>query len=83
MTSDPSQNKLVASGDIYKGTHSGWYSISDESFFAASQVGEKDGKMIAIETGNEVVWEEEVNWKFRLGAFKDRLLAWAGDPNCE
>ncbi|RSH81542.1 methionyl-tRNA synthetase [Saitozyma podzolica] len=73
-------NKLVTSGDIYKGTHSGWYSISDESFFAASQVGEKDGKMISIETGNEVVWEEEVNWKFRLGAFKDRLLAWAGDP---
>jgi hypothetical protein len=39
--------------------------------------------MISIETGNEVVWEEEVNWKFRLGAFKDRLLAWAGDPKCE
>ncbi|WWD17494.1 methionine-tRNA ligase [Kwoniella shandongensis] len=73
--------KLVASGDIYKGTHSGWYSVSDESFYAASQVTEReDGKMIALETGNEVVWEEEVNWKFRLSKYRGFLQEWLSKP---
>jgi methionyl-tRNA synthetase len=70
--------RLVAAGDIYKGTHSGWYSVSDECFYSVPQVHKgEDGRMIATETGNEVVWEEEVNWKFRLGAFKARLQEWA------
>lgn len=79
------QNTLVASGDIYKGTHSGWYSISDESFYAVSQVTEspEDGKMIAIETGNEVIWEEETNWKFRLGRHKKVLEKWLSQPECK
>lgn len=79
------QNTLVGSGDIYKGTHSGWYSISDESFYAASQVTKRpeDGKMIAIETGNEVIWEEETNWKFRLGKHKEFLEKWLSQPECE
>ncbi|KAK8864207.1 methionine-tRNA ligase [Kwoniella newhampshirensis] len=73
--------KLVASGDIYKGTHSGWYSISDESFYAATQVTEReDGKMIAIETGNEVIWEEEENWKFKLSKYRGFLAEWLSKP---
>ncbi|WVQ77273.1 methionine-tRNA ligase [Cryptococcus sp. DSM 104548] len=75
-------NKLVESGDIYKGTHAGWYSVSDESFYAASQVTkrESDGKMVAVESGNEVVWEEETNWKFRLEKHRDFLMEWLSDP---
>lgn len=42
-----------------------------------------DGKVLANETGNEVTWEEEVNWKFRLGAFKDRLIEWASGKGSE
>ncbi|WWC89531.1 methionine-tRNA ligase [Kwoniella dendrophila CBS 6074] len=74
--------KLVAKGDIYKGTHSGWYSISDESFYAASQVTkrEPDGVMIAIESGNEVVWEEETNWKFKLSSYRNWLKEWLSKP---
>jgi methionyl-tRNA synthetase len=45
-------------------------------------VADRDGKMVALETGNEVVWEEEMNWKFRLGTFRQKLLAWAEDPQC-
>jgi methionyl-tRNA synthetase len=37
-------------------------------------------KMIAIETGNEVIWEEEENWKFRLPKYRDKLLEWIGRP---
>ncbi|WWC70413.1 methionine-tRNA ligase [Kwoniella pini CBS 10737] len=74
--------KLVERGDIYKGTHSGWYSISDESFYAASQVvkRESDGVMIALESGNEVIWEEETNWKFKLSSYKDFLREWLSKP---
>ncbi|OCF36953.1 methionine-tRNA ligase [Kwoniella heveanensis BCC8398] len=73
--------KLVNRGDIYKGTHSGWYSISDESFYAASQVTkQEDGKMVAIESGNEVVWEEETNWKFKLSEYKEHLTEWLSKP---
>jgi methionyl-tRNA synthetase len=68
----------VFAGDIYKGTHSGWYSVSDECFYSSNQVTTgDDGRVVANETGNEVTWEEEVNWKFRLGAFRDRLTEWA------
>ncbi|WVR07230.1 methionine-tRNA ligase [Kwoniella sp. DSM 27419] len=73
--------ELVSRGDIYKGTHSGWYSVSDESFYAASQVTKNDdGKMIALESGNEVVWEEETNWKFKLSEYRQKLTEWLSKP---
>lgn len=72
------------SGDIYKGTHSGWYSISDECFYSPSQITRTgDGKVIATETGNEVILEEEENWKFRLTGYKERLRDWLSKPECE
>ncbi|CAD6566918.1 MAG: methionyl-tRNA synthetase [Tremellales sp. Tagirdzhanova-0007] len=71
--------RLVAADCVYKGTHSGWYSVSDECFYSASQIKElEDGKKVAVESGNEVVWEEEDNWKFRLPDYRDRLLEWIG-----
>ncbi|WVO16455.1 methionine-tRNA ligase [Cryptococcus depauperatus] len=74
--------KLTAAGDIYKGTHAGWYSISDESFYAVTQVTKReDGKMVAIESGSEVVWEEETNWRFRLSKYKSFLREWLSNPN--
>lgn len=36
--------------------------------------------MIAMETGNEVIWEEETNWKFRLGRHKEFLEKWLSQP---
>ncbi|EIW70887.1 hypothetical protein TREMEDRAFT_43432 [Tremella mesenterica DSM 1558] len=73
-------SRLVASGDIYKSTHSGWYSISDETFFSASQVEKRDGKMVALETGNEVIWEEEENYKFCLSRYVPQLRKWLERP---
>ena len=67
----------MASGDVYKGTHSGWYSIPDECFYTKTQITKSDnGKMVSVETGNEVVWEEEENWKFRLPKHKQGLIEW-------
>ncbi|GEQ71497.1 hypothetical protein JCM33374_g5181 [Metschnikowia sp. JCM 33374] len=72
--------QMIAKGLIYKGSHSGWYSISDEAFYPESQITEapdrKTGtiKKISIETGNEVHYQEEENYFFRLGQFKTRLI---------
>ncbi|KAJ1917531.1 methionyl-tRNA synthetase [Mycoemilia scoparia] len=73
---------LFQKGFIYKGKHSGWYSISDEAFYTDSQIEEtidqKTGKkiMVSKESGQQVEWTEEENYKFKLSLFKDRLIEW-------
>lgn len=73
-------NAAMEKGLIYKGSHSGWYSVSDEAFYPPSQVEDiidaKTGqpKKVSIETRNEVVFQEEENYFFRLSAFKDKLI---------
>lgn len=67
---------------IYKGRHSGWYSVSDETFFTESDiiesVDEKTGKkiMISKETQNEVVFQSEDNYFFKLSEFQGKLLSY-------
>jgi methionyl-tRNA synthetase len=34
-------NRLWEKGYIYKGQHEGWYSVSDEAFYASTQVEQK------------------------------------------
>ncbi|KAJ3384713.1 methionyl-tRNA synthetase, partial [Chytriomyces hyalinus] len=74
--------KLVQNGYIYKGTHEGWYSISDETFYPATQVeAVKDAKtgletMMSKESRKPVEWTVEENYKFRLGDLKNRLVEW-------
>ncbi|KAJ2000015.1 methionyl-tRNA synthetase [Coemansia thaxteri] len=75
-------NRLVDRGYIYKGEHAGWYAVSDEAFYTGLQVEERidpsNGKrgMFAIESGQPVEWVSEVNYRFKLSAFKDRLIEW-------
>lgn len=67
---------------IYKGRHSGWYSVSDETFYADSDVvkstDEKTGEEITIskETSSTVVYQSEDNYFFKLSAFQQKLLAY-------
>ncbi|CAE6416600.1 unnamed protein product [Rhizoctonia solani] len=74
--------RLVERGYIYKGTHSGWYSVSDECFYPESQVEKitdaKTGEsyMVSKETGQRVEWSEEENYKFRLSSFRQPLIDW-------
>lgn len=73
-------NVAMEKGLIYKGSHSGWYSVSDEAFYPANQVTDiVDGKTgetrkVSIETRSEVVLQEEENYFFRLSAFRERLI---------
>ncbi|KAL3236650.1 methionine--tRNA ligase MSM1 [Nakaseomyces bracarensis] len=66
-------------GYIYKGQHQGWYSISDETFYPESKVikdPKNEGKYINTESNNEVIFQSEENYYFKLSAFKDRLIAY-------
>ncbi|KAG0032833.1 methionyl-tRNA synthetase [Podila clonocystis] len=75
-------NRLWEKGYIYKGQHEGWYSVSDEAFYASTQVEEKRNEKtgakyhVAIETGKVVEWTTEENYKFRLSAFTEKLSEW-------
>lgn len=74
--------KLVESGDIYKGTHEGWYSISDETFYSEDETKLNiSGQRISIETGNSVEWISEMNYRFKLSKYIPKVRDWlASDP---
>lgn len=65
---------------IYQGSHSGWYSISDETFYPENQIesitdaSTGKEKKISKETKNEVKYQEETNYFFRLSKFQDDLI---------
>lgn len=67
-------------GHIYKGSHEGWYAVSDEAFYPATQVRKVTvngvEQMQSIETGAKVEWTQEENYKFRLSAFQQPLVEW-------
>lgn len=67
-------NVLEHQNLIYTGEHSGWYSISDETFYPEAQIQESNGKMICKETGTEVKYHSETNYFFKLGKFQHQLI---------
>ena len=87
-TTDPDHKKAVEHfwqelnhrGFLYESKHEGWYSVSDETFFPTSAVhlirdpATGNNLMVSIETGHQVEWTSEMNYHFRLSAFRDRLL---------
>lgn len=72
--------ELQHRGYIYEAQHEGWYSVSDETFYPESQVhlilDPSTGRKMhaSIETGKEVEWTSEMNYHFKLAAFKEPLL---------
>ncbi len=69
--------RVYDNGHIYKGTYEGWYCPGCEEF--------KSNKLHAENAGlcpvhkRPLVHRSEPCWKFRLSAFKDRLLAFLTD----
>jgi len=62
--------KILAAGDIYKDKYSGWYCVSDETFYPESQI--VDGK--CPDQGHKVEWTEEESYFFRLSKYQEPLL---------
>ncbi|GAA5941851.1 methionine--tRNA ligase MSM1 [Sporobolomyces koalae] len=80
--------ELEKRGYIYKSSYAGWYAVSDEAYYAPAQVAETvdptsgEKYMASIETGTRVEWMEEDNYKFKLSAFRERLIEWlSSTPN--
>lgn len=82
-------NICYEKGYIYKGNHEGWYSVSDETFYPDSKIlrvmknGETipfDGKIdpnaeyINTESRNQVTYQSELNYYFKLSAFQKPLI---------
>ncbi|KAK6199273.1 mitochondrial methionyl-tRNA synthetase [Scheffersomyces amazonensis] len=73
-------NLMESKGLIYQGSHSGWYSVSDETFYPETQIEEiidsKTGekKVIAKESRSEVIFQEETNYFFKLSQFQNQLI---------
>ncbi|EMD40301.1 hypothetical protein CERSUDRAFT_110908 [Gelatoporia subvermispora B] len=73
---------LDAQGLIYKDRHAGWYSVSDECFYTDLQVTKAESVpgssqqpvVVSTETGSQVEWTEEENYKFSLSRFRTPLL---------
>lgn len=61
--------KLFDKGEIYADTYEGWYSVSEEIFFAEKDL--VDGKS---PSGNPVVRVEEKNYFFRMSKYQQKLI---------
>ena len=67
-------SRLVDSGDIYLDKYSGWYSVSDEAYYAEDEIEEIEGKKRSITSGSTVDWVEEESFFFKLSAWSNALL---------
>lgn len=74
-------DQLLEQGDIYLGEYEGWYSISDETFYTALQLEDKeyDGEGNVIggkspDSGHPVEKVREQSYFFRMSKYADRLL---------
>ena len=67
-------SQLEKNGDIYLSKYSGWYSVSDEAFYAEEEISEKEDNKIATSSGSLVEWIEEESYFFRLSKWQDSLL---------
>ena len=59
---------------IYLSKYTGWYSVSDEAFYAESEIIEKDKIKFCEATGSAVEWVEEESYFFKLSEFQNILI---------
>jgi methionyl-tRNA synthetase len=72
--------RIEHSGDLYKGTYSGYYCVGCEAYKTEEELQyppaeEGEGPPFCpIHPSRELQWMKEENWFFRLSAYQDRLL---------
>ncbi len=64
--------KLMAQGDIYKGSYDGWYCTPCETYVT----GEMQAAPSCPSCGRETVKVTEESYFFKLSAYQERLLEW-------
>lgn len=74
--------RMAASGDIYKSTYAGWYSIRDEAYYTEDETRLNEEGVRLGPQGTPVDWVEEESYFFRLSAYQQRLLDfYAANPD--
>ncbi len=63
--------RLWDRGQIYEGTYSGWYCVSDERYWTEKDIGEDKTCQVC---GREVTHVEEKNYFFKMSAYQDALI---------
>lgn len=66
--------KLVDSGDIYKGEYRGWYCVSDENFLPEDVPLDSENCKTCPDCGKKAALVSEETYFFRLSAYRQRLL---------
>lgn len=66
--------RIEASGDIYKGGYSGWYSVRDEAFYDADELTTDEAGTKLSPQGTPVEWTQEETYFFRLSKYAEPLL---------
>ena len=65
---------LERNDNIYLSKYSGWYSVSDETFYSEDEITEQNGTKVSSVSGSSVEWMEEESYFFRLSKWQDKLL---------
>ena len=66
--------RMAESGDIYKDSYAGWYSVRDEAFYQEGETEVREDGVRYGPQGTPVEWVEEESYFFRLSAYQDKLL---------
>ena len=75
-------NILEKKNEIYLSKYSGWYSVSDEAFYADNEIETRDNIKISKISGSPVEWVEEESYFFKLSKWQEPLLKFYSDnPN--
>ena len=67
-------NKLFENDQIYLGEYTGWYSVSDETFYNEKDLIKDEKGNFKTTTGGNVEWISEKSYFFRLSNWSDKLL---------
>ncbi|MCA1454026.1 methionine--tRNA ligase [Bradyrhizobium sp. BRP22] len=67
-------DRMLANGDIYLDSYSGWYSVRDEAYYAEDETVVGEDNVRRGPQGTPVEWVEEKSYFFKLSAYQDKLL---------
>ena len=75
-------NRLYERDQIYLGEYTGWYSISDETFYNEKDLIKQDDGSYKTTTGGPVEWITEKSYFFKLSEWSSKLLnLYQDNPN--
>ncbi len=68
--------RIRETGDLYRGTYSGYYCVGCEGYKTREELHEEDAGALRcpVHPAMEIQWMEEENWFFRLSAYQEKLL---------